>query len=61
MASCTSSNNYAIFSGEIKNSEITEFYMVSQSDTIKIVVTDGRFSDTIKSVGKYHYIDFTIN
>lgn len=58
LASCTNKNDYAIFSGEIKNTEITEFYMVSLSDTIKVVVTDGRFSDTIRSIGKYHFIDF---
>ena len=56
MTSCGSKNNFALFSGEIKSTDITELYLISGIDTLVFDVIDGKFSDTVRNLNAYYYV-----
>jgi thiol-disulfide isomerase/thioredoxin len=56
LAGCGGKNDYAIFSGELTNSEQNELWLFAGNDTIVIKLDNGKFQDTITRLNQYFYM-----
>jgi thiol-disulfide isomerase/thioredoxin len=56
LSACNSSNKFAVFSGEIKSFSASELLLISNTDTIRLAVENGKFSDTIQQLDCYFYL-----